>query len=231
MTVTPGCTFYRAPRWIFGRPTGFSASTSPGRAAERLFQLLPVPRERIINWDHIPGHDYEADQLIGTSYPGIAGNITPGTARFLQEIGAQWRQSSRPRERVFLRRDGWRRNFANPEPAYAVLREFGFRILDPLREPDVLEACAGAEIVAGVDGSNMANLALAPRDCRILLIFPSECHPVPYNSTLATSGGRPLHVIQGDPLPGQPRLYDAPFELAPERLRSCLQQLCARPSP
>ncbi len=74
----------------------------------------------------------------------------------------------------------------------------------------------------------MANLAFTPADYHVLLIFPSEPPPFPYQHTLATSAGRPLHIIQGTPLPGQARDYRATFVVEPDRRRECLQQIVAR---
>jgi len=204
--------------WIFcPRPE------SPATAA--LCRLLPVPPERVLNCSR--EHDYEAEQLIATSFPGEPGNVTPDTALFLRGLGDAWRQPDPPRGRIFLARRGRKRDLLNSAETEAAFSEFGFSILDPATDPSVLAACANAAVIAGIDGSNMANIAFAPAGSRVLVIYPSRPPSLPYNLTLAISGGRELHIIQGTPPTSEDPDYQGGFFLAPAELRACLKDICA----
>jgi len=219
-------------RWPLVRKTGWDLSKvdwifcprPESAATAALCRLLPVPPERVLNWSG--AHDYEAERLIATNFPGKPGNVTPETALFLRGLADAWRQPGPPRGRIFLARRGRKRGLLNSAETEAAFSEFGFSVLDPASDPSVLAACANAVVIAGVDGSNMANIAFAPAGARVLVIYPSRPPPLPYNLTLAVSGGRELHIIQGTPPPREDPDYQGGFFLTPGELRACLQEIC-----
>jgi hypothetical protein len=199
-------------------------------STDAICHRLGVAPDRVLNCH--PGHDWEFEQLAGTSYPSSIGTVTPETARFLRDFGQCWRTDASAVKRVYLSRRGYRRNLLNQDEIEAVFREFGFLILDTSAGETVFSACANAAILAGVDGSNMTNLAFAPAGARVLIINPPVAPPLPYQTTLACFGDRELHLVSGDPPPPSADSNLDHFTLSPGRLRACLEQICAiAPSP
>ena len=190
-------------------------------ATRWLLERLPFSPDRILSFDQT--HDYEAETLVVTSFPGRPGDIAPEISAFLRELAAPLRQHRPPSRRVYLTRKGLSRHPVNSDEIDAVFRELDFEIINPAQGIDAIAACANAAVVAGVDGSNLANAAFAPAGAALVAIFPSDCPPLPYNLTLAGGGGVTLHLVQGSPLAGQPRTYHANFHLNPDDLRSCLR--------
>ncbi len=190
-------------------------------ATEVICSLLPLPRERILNYSET--HDYEADLIIGTQFPGAIGTIAPLGATFLRDLAAPLRRPVEKCPRVYLSRRGFRRNPVNLDEVEMILRDYGFIILDPA-SAEAPTACAQAEVVAGIDGSNMANLAFAPAGAHVIVIYPSDTPPQPYHTTMTVSGGRTLHLIMGEPPSHDaPRSYLADFYLPPALLHACLK--------
>lgn len=203
--------------WVFS-PRPLSASTT------MLLRSLGIPDERLLNWS--PDHDYEAELLVATSFPCEVGNITVEIARHLRNIGAFWHGSGKPRERIFLTRVG-QRNLLNLSEIEGLLRSYGFTVIDPARDPDTIARCANAAIIAGVDGSNLANAAFAPEGSSIMVfVCATAAPPEPYNLTLATSGGRQLHILQGISPRAAAACYNEGFVLPPDRLLACLRAVC-----
>ena len=204
--------------WVFcPRPRGASA--------EALFRSLRMPPERVLNWSQ--EYDYEAERLVATCFPCEVGTITPEMARYLRDLASPWRAVGRSRERIFLTRGNLRRNLLNLAEIEGILREHGFSVIDPADHPATIEHCANAEIIAGVDGSNLANIAFAPEGaCIMIFICATAAPPEPYNLTLATSGGRQLHILQGIFPRAESTRYNEGFVLPPERLRACLRAVC-----
>jgi capsular polysaccharide biosynthesis protein len=148
-------------------------------------------------------------------------------ARYLRDLASPWRAVGRSRERIFLTRGNLRRNLLNLAEIEGILREHGFSVIDPADHPATIEHCANAEIIAGVDGSNLANIAFAPEGaCIMIFICATAAPPEPYNLTLATSGGRQLHILQGIFPRAESTRYNEGFVLPPERLRACLRAVC-----
>lgn len=192
--------------------------------AEVVCAGLGIAPNRVLNYS--PDHDWEFETLVGTSYPAPMGTVPPENARYLRELGRQWQQGPRPPSRVWLSRRGFRRNPVNLDEIESILREFGFWIANPESGESILRACANAEIVAGIDGSNMAALAFAPAGARVLIVNPSHVPPLPYQTTMTWFGDRELHLVGGDPLPGETPSYSGVFLLPAGRLRACLAVLC-----
>jgi hypothetical protein len=79
---------------------------------------------------------------------------------------------------VFLLRgsSGDRRVLSNErELAEQLMRTRGFKVIDPLRcsVEQIVEACAGAQVVAGVEGSHLVHgLVVMPQDATALVVMP-----------------------------------------------------------
>jgi capsular polysaccharide biosynthesis protein len=190
-------------------------------AVRELETLLEFPREKILNWDH---RDLAVEHLTATSFPGEVGRISIEGASWIRDRAQACWGGARKR-RIYLTRRGYRRTLTNEAEITAILAAHGFETIDPSRELGVLEACANAEVIAGVDGSNMANLAFAPAGGHILEFMPPQAAPVSYHSSLAISGGRRLSIVVGTDSVDPADPYLANFRLPPERLRAALADL------
>ena len=187
-------------------------------AVRELEALLEFPPERILNWDR---RDLAVTQVTATSYPGQVGRISVEGASWIRDRAqACWGQGRK--RRIYLTRRGYSRTLTNEPEIAGILGVHGFETIDPGRDAGVLAACANAEIIAGVDGSNMANLAFAPAGALILEFMPPVAAPVSYHSSLAVSGGRHCAVVVGTDSADPARPYLANFRLPPERLREAL---------
>ena len=63
------------------------------------------------------------------------------------------------------------------EIAEKLERDRGFRILDPSNATvaEIVEACAGARVIAGIEGSQMAHgMMIMPEDATLLAIMPPD---------------------------------------------------------
>ncbi len=192
---------------------------------DAICNLLGIAPDRVLNCS--PANDWEFERLVGTSYPAAIGTVPPENARFLRDLGRSWLREGQPRTRVYLSRRGYQRNPVNLDECEAILREFGFLIVDPSDGESVLTACANAEIIAGIDGSNMGSLAFAPSGARVLIINPPVVPPQPYETTMAFFGDRELHLLASDPLAGITPSYSGNFYLPASRLRACLEKMCS----
>lgn len=187
-------------------------------AVRELETLLDFPPDRILNWDR---RDVAASQITASSYPGPVGRISVEGASWIRDRAqACWGQGRK--RRIYLTRRGYSRTLTNEAEIAEMLEAHGFETIDPGRDTGVLAACANAEIIAGVDGSNMANLAFAPAKALILEFMPPKAAPVSYHSSLAVSGGRQCAVVVGVDSADPTRPYLADFRLPPERLREAL---------
>ncbi len=192
---------------------------------EAICTLLGIAPERVLNCS--AANEWEFERLVGTSYPAAIGTVPPENARFLRDLGRRWRREDRPRTRIYLSRRGYQRNPVNLDECESILREFGFQIVDPSDGESVLAACANAEVIAGIDGSNMGSLAFSPSGSRVLIINPPVVPPQPYETTMAFFGDRELHLLAGDPLDGITPSYSGNFHLPAARLRACLEKVCS----
>jgi hypothetical protein len=190
-------------------------------AVTELETLLDFPAEKILNWDR---RDLMAEPVIATSYPGEAGRISVEGACWLRDLG-QARWGGGRKRRIYLTRRGYSRTLTNEAEIEAILAAHGFETIDPARDTGALAACANAEIILGVDGSNLANLAFAPAKAHILEVLPPGAALLPYNSSLAVSGGRQVAILVGTDSVNPANPYSGNFRLPPERLREALADL------
>jgi hypothetical protein len=203
--------------WIYWPHLG-----SPG--AEALVRLSGVPPEKILNWD--PRHDLVCESLTATSFPGRPGQIAPVYAEFLRRRFAP--VPGKTRRKIYLSRNGYRRNFRNAAEIEAVLGRHGYEICHPHSDPAVLAKCAAASHVVAIEGANFFNVFACRPGTRVLLVLPDAGPTMPYAMTLGLSARLDLHLITARSL-DQPQLDPgiADVELDPSALDNALAQMDA----
>lgn len=162
-------------------------------ASRALTARLGVPPSKLL--DHHPMFDLQAEELVGTSYPGTPGFIPDYTPAFLRERFAP--PVRRTDRRIFLSREGFRRDLLQRPRAEQLLRERGFEIIRPHLE-DAVSACAEAAVVVAQEGANFMNALFCPPGARLLLLLPAFID-LPYAFTLASSGAHSLWIQETPP--------------------------------
>lgn len=157
-------------------------------SARRLISRLGIPAGRLLA--HDPAFDLLADELVATTYPGTPGYLPAYTPQFLRSRFGP--SPARTGRRIFLSREGFRRDLARRGEIETLLRAHGFEIIRADRD-DALQACAEAGCVVGQEGANFMNALFCPPGARLLLLLPDYVD-LPYALTLAASGGHSIWV-------------------------------------
>lgn len=172
-------------------------------ATRQLVARLDLPPERVLAQD--PRHDLFADELVATSYPGTPGYIPSYAPALLRErflpTDAPASAASAGR-RIFLSREGFRRDLAARAQVEQLLRARGFEIVRP-QVDDAIAACAEAACVVAQEGSNFMNALFCPSGARLLLLCPPTVD-LPYALSLAAAGGHHLRVVETPSPSGDP---------------------------
>lgn len=145
---------------------------------------MPAPKGHAAEYERLLGHRprrFESCHFDELILLGDRANNTDRATRGAR-LAARLRVGldTRPHPGVFLTRGmaGDRRLLVNEAEIAARLRDgLGFRVLDPLAcdLATILGACAGARIVAGVEGSQLAHgLMVMGRDATLLTLQPPD---------------------------------------------------------
>ncbi len=212
------------PRWLFVERAGLAAGDFdsiylPGPdtpSTRRLLTALGLPPEKIVRTP--PVDDLEVEQLTATSFPGASGSASS----LARAMAVRLQPPRAPRRRLYLARDGHRRNFTDTRALQAVLTAFGFETCFPATDPDTIAKCAEASIIFGIEGSQCFNALFAPVGGALVVVAPDGFHPLPYMQTIAGAASLSLFVIGARSLSA-----DGSCELPPAELRQCLEKIVA----
>jgi capsular polysaccharide biosynthesis protein len=126
---------------------------------------------------------------------------TPRSIAFLRELAAKVSVESLPRsKRIYVSRQrAGRRRLFNPEPVEAILTEYGFRTIycEELSFHEQTAIFAQAEVVAGIHGAGLANLAFCQPGTRVIEFFAPDWINLCYRS-LALAGGLNYACLVGE---------------------------------
>ncbi len=136
--------------------------------------------------------------------------------------------------RLYLRRGpaGYRRLLNEP----AIEAEFiaqGFEVVQTgtMDLDEQIATFAAAEMIAGPTGAAMANMAFAPTDCRLLVLYYPAV-PFFYFSNLAATLGQNLMYLLGTPEELSNTIgYQLDFTVDPGRVAPALAELAQLPAP
>lgn len=164
-----------------------------------LIAALDIPEERILQ--HDPRSDLETEDLVATTFPGTPGHMPSYVPEFLRTRFGPG--SGGKQRRIFLSREGFRRDLANRIDVERLLLERDFEICRPHRD-DAVQACSEAAVIAGLEGANLMNMLFAAPATRILMFLPQTRQNLPYAFTAAAAAGHELFVQScpsADPTP------------------------------
>ena len=197
-----------------------------------------VDPARVIDAAAVP--HVRADRLIAASPPGLTGNPTPATRRFLRglfaaELEGAGTPGARPSRRVYLSRaDARGRRVLDEDALFGLLAGLGYErhTLGGRSAADQARLFAGATHVVAPHGAGLTNLVFCAPGARVLELFHPGYVNVCYWS-LANLGGVGYHWLAGEGAaapPGRcPALTGADIRLSPAALGRALRAFHAAP--
>lgn len=162
----------------------------PTPLARRLFERLEIPAGKCIWLDSTTA--VRPDTLLVATFPGTRRNYPRWVPEFVSRLLPTAASSST--RRLFLSREGYRRNAVNEAALRRILLAAGFEIYDPAKHEDPFRDFAEAELVVGAHGSALTYLAWCRPATRVLELLPSD-HIHPYYYTLAEAAGLDYHCL------------------------------------
>jgi capsular polysaccharide biosynthesis protein len=169
----------------------------PSATADRLITAARLPRDRIIN----PRlrEDFVCDELVCTTFPGWPGYYSPELPAFYRQLLGL--KPTRGTLRIYLSRQRQsRRRLAHAAEVEAVLARHGFETVYPESDPQVIDKCADADFIVGIEGSNFTNQVFAPPGGAVLLLLADNWHDLPYVYTVATAAGKAVFALNCAPV-------------------------------
>jgi len=162
----------------------------PTPLARRLFERLEIPVSKCIWVDSRTA--VRPDALFVATFPGTRRNYPRWVPEFVSRLLPT--AASSPTRRLFLSREGYRRNAVNEAAIRRILLAAGFEIYDPAKQEDPFRDFAEAEMVVGAHGSALTYLAWCRPATRVLELLPSD-HIHPYFYSLAEAAGLDYHCL------------------------------------
>jgi Glycosyltransferase 61 len=193
------------PRLAYVQHAGYSLDdfkwivlpNAPSVTVDRLIAAAQLPRDRLIN----PRlrEDFVCDELVCTTFPGKPGFYSPELPAFYRKLLGF--ENIRGHRRIYLSRQRQsRRRFTNAAETETVLARHGFETVYPESDPDVIQKCAEAAFIVGIEGSNFTNQVFSPSGGAVLLLLASNWYDLPYVYTVATAAGKNVFAINCDPV-------------------------------
>jgi capsular polysaccharide biosynthesis protein len=169
----------------------------PSATVDRLIAAAQLPRDRLIN-PRIR-EDFVCDELVCTTFPGRPGVYSPELPGFYRQLLGL--ENTRGRRRIYLSRQRQgRRRLANAIEIETVLARHGFETIYPESDPDIIQKCAEAAFIVGIEGSNFTNQVFSPPGGAVLLLIASNWSDLPYVYTVATAAGKNVFALNCDPV-------------------------------
>lgn len=194
---------------------------------DRLCEALLLPADRVLRLSE--HEDLVCDRLTFVTYPGWPGNYPAETPAFYRRMLNL--PATRGSRRVYLsRQKQGRRRLANPEEVEAVLTRHGFDFVFPETDPDTIRKCAEADIIVGIEGSNLVNQLFSPPGGAVILLLDDQWRDLPYVCSLAAACGKRFIPVVGearnrsaDPLLRWSNAHD--MHIPPDRLETALREV------
>lgn len=162
----------------------------PTPLARRLFERLEIPASKCIWLDSTKA--VRPDTLLVSTFPGTRRNYPRWVPEFVARLLPPTASSTS--RRLFLSREGYRRNAVNEAAIRRILVAAGFEVYDPAKQENPFQDFAEAEVVVGAHGSALTYLAWCRPATRVLELLPSD-HIHPYYYTLAEAAGLDYHCL------------------------------------
>lgn len=159
-----------------------SKPNRPG--VETLMEIVGIPKEKLLFVDD--DRSFRFERLFAPSFPGVRRTYMPWAVAFLRRSFTSGCPAGE--RRLYVSRSGCTRNARNEAEVDALMRAHGFEIYNPAASLDSRRDFAGAEIVVGLSGAGLADLAFCCPGTRVLELIPSD-HVYPYYFTLSNAAG------------------------------------------
>ncbi len=161
----------------------FCPKPTPGNA-QNLFEQLDIPVDKLI-WadDNVA---LRVDTLLAPTFPGTRRNYPRWVAAFLQRQFLPSPPS--PNRRLYISRDGYKRNPTNADAVNQILLRYDFEIYHPEQNANSHQDFAEATIVVGPSGSALTGLVFCQLGTKVLELIPTD-HVYPYYYTLSDAAG------------------------------------------
>jgi hypothetical protein len=158
-------------------------------------KLLPADRRAI----------YRAEVLMAVTHPACCMNVSRPQADLLRT--ARPTDRAGPARRIFLARfPGQRRGISNLDQVTGVFERHGFLITTGALLEDSWAAFGGADVVAGVHGSDLADCIFMPPGSTLLEILPSD-HRKPYYFNVASRLGLDFRCLLAESATQRPTIH------------------------
>ncbi len=184
------------PRWRLLLARGYSAGdfdhfvlfhpATP--AVRRLLEAAGLPIDRLVPYDE--NADLECEELIGTTFQNAAPAASPASTAWLRSLIP----AGSPHGHVYLTRAGYSRHPANAAEIERELSRRGIAMIHGEAGATVLDTCANARTIIGVEGANLFNLCFAPPDARVVVLLPGPGY-LPYLPWLCQANGMDMAVV------------------------------------
>jgi hypothetical protein len=175
--------FYRAGFKLTDVDYVFCPKPTPGNA-QNLFKQLDIPASKLIWADN--NKALQVDTLLAPTFPGTRRNYPKWVTKFLQQQFLPLPPSQS--RRLYISRDGYRRNPTNAEAVNRILLRYGFEIYQPEQHPDSHRDFAEATMIVGASGSGLTGLVFCQPGTKVLELIPTD-HVYPYYYTISDAAG------------------------------------------
>jgi capsular polysaccharide biosynthesis protein len=157
---------------------------------ERILRRSVLANDSLLHAKLLPADQravYRTEALIAVTHPACCMNVSEAQTDLLRNARPRARTGSA--QRIFLARPASeRRGIANLDQVARVFERHGFLVTTGARLEDSWAAFAGADVVAGVQGSDLADCMFMRPGSTILEIVPSD-HRKPYYYNVASNIG------------------------------------------
>lgn len=171
-----GLSLDQIDRVVLSRPN------RPG--VEALMEAVGVPRAKLLFVDD--GNSLRFERLFAPSFPGVRRTYLPWAVDFLRSSFTK--ACAGGERRLYVSRAGCTRNARNEADVDALMRAHGFEIYNPAASTDSRRDFSEADVVVGLSGAGLADLAFCRPGARVLELIPSD-HVYPYYFTLSNAAG------------------------------------------
>ena len=162
----------------------------PTALSRQFFERLEIPASKCIWLD--ANRALKPDVLFVATFPGTRRNYPRWVPEFV--TGTVPVAASSPTRRLFVSREGYRRNASNEAAVRRMLVAAGFEVYDLAQHRDPYRDFAEAAVVVGAHGAGVMHLAWCRPATRVLELLPSD-HIHPYYYTLAEAASLDYHCL------------------------------------
>jgi capsular polysaccharide biosynthesis protein len=154
--------------------------------SRRLLAHFGIPEHKMVWADDFAASALPTERLLAPTFPGTRRNYPPWLPAFFQNELLDAKPERH--RRLYISRQGFRRNATNEEAVLDILRRRGFEVYQPGSTPHPHRDFAQAEVIVGAHGGSLSELVYCQPGTRVVELVPSD-HVFPYYYSLALATG------------------------------------------